>query len=221
MTSKSHGATAVTLLSNGELRTKSVFTDNGYRRELMAYLDTLALGEGDPGLLLADDEDVALTGSERVVNGVLEVDDVETSIVALTVGDDTNTTHVTTTCDHGDNTSVELDEVGDLASGEVNLHGVVDLDSGVGVANAIVLLSACMFSATIHECCLDPKFEYIQPGIINRNEEKSFGKWMRPYERYGARTKSSCATFHSTFPRFPSFNPLIPGILPKLGPTAE
>lgn len=65
------------------------------------------------------------------------MDNVETTIVALTVGDDTNTTHVTTTSDHGDNTSVELDEVGDLAGSKVNLDSVVDLDQGVGVTDAI------------------------------------------------------------------------------------
>jgi len=96
LASKSVSAAAVTLLGDGEL-------------------DTLALGEGDPGLLLADDEDVALTGGELVVNGVLDVDDVEATIVTLTVGDDTNTTHVTTTSGHGDDTSVETDEVLDLA----------------------------------------------------------------------------------------------------------
>lgn len=105
-------------------------------RDVISYLDTLALGQRDPGLLLSNDEDVGLTGGEGVVNSVLDVDDVETSIVALTVSYDTNTTHVTTTGDHADNTSVEAYKVGDLASGNVNLHGVVDLDGRVGVADA-------------------------------------------------------------------------------------
>lgn len=48
---------------------------------------------------------------------------------------DTNTTHVTTTGDHADNTGVEADKVGDLSSGNINLHGVVDLDGRVGVAD--------------------------------------------------------------------------------------
>lgn len=103
----------------------------------MTYLDTLALGKGDPGLVLANDEDVALTSSESVVNGILDVDNVETTIVTFTVGDNTNTTHVTTTSGHDDDTSIEVDEVGDLASGNVNLHGVVDLDGRVGVADTI------------------------------------------------------------------------------------
>lgn len=136
MTGKSVRPAAVTLLGNREL-------------------DTLALGQRDPGLLLSDDaspslvrilltfttsrnlHDVGLTSGKLVVNSVLDVDNVEASVVALTVGDDTNTTHVTTTSDHDNDTSVELDEVGDLASGQVDLDGVVDLDSGVGVADPI------------------------------------------------------------------------------------
>lgn len=141
------GAAAVTLLSNGELHPELAIVSHILRKS--TNLDTLALGERDPGLLAANDEDVALTGSELVVNGILDVDDVETTVVALTVGDDTNTTHVTTTGGHGDNTSVEADEVGDLASGEVNLDGVVDLDGGVGVADTIhqnsVLVLTCVF----------------------------------------------------------------------------
>lgn len=110
-------AAAVTLLSNGEL-------------------DTLALGQGDPGLVLANDEDVALAGGERVVDGVLDVDNGEAAVVALAVGDDTDTAHVATAGDHGNGTSVELDKVGDLAGGELNLDGVVDLDERVRVADA-------------------------------------------------------------------------------------
>lgn len=104
---------------------------------IKTYLDTLALGQRDPGLLLSNDEDVGLTGSESVVNSVLDVDNVETTIVTLTVGDNTNTTHVTTTSSHGDNTSVKTDEVNNLAGGNVDLHGVVDLDGRVGVADTI------------------------------------------------------------------------------------
>lgn len=65
------------------------------------------------------------------------MDNVETTVVALTVSDDTNTTHVTTTSTHDNDASVEADEVNDLAGGKVNLDGVVDLDSGVGVADAV------------------------------------------------------------------------------------
>jgi hypothetical protein len=78
---------------------------------------------------------VGLTSGELVVNSVLQVDNVEASVVALTVSDDTNTTHIATTSDHDDHTSVELDEVGDLAGGQVNLDGVVDLDGRVGVTD--------------------------------------------------------------------------------------
>lgn len=59
------GTTAVTLLRDGEL-------------------DTLALGQGNPGLLLTNDEHVGLAGSEGVVNGILDVSDGETTLVTLT-----------------------------------------------------------------------------------------------------------------------------------------
>lgn len=69
------------------------------------------------------------------------MDNVETTVVTLTVSDDTDTTHVATTSDHDDDTSVELDEVLDLAGGKVNLDGVVDLDGRVGVTDATQLVS--------------------------------------------------------------------------------
>lgn len=118
--SQSLGASAVALLGDGKL-------------------DTLALGEGDPWLLATDNKDVGLTGSKGVVDGVLEVDNGEAAIVTLAVGDDTDTTHVTTTSDHGNGASVELDEVLDLASLKVDLDSVVDLDQRVGVADAVYL----------------------------------------------------------------------------------
>jgi hypothetical protein len=99
-------------------------------------LDTLALWQRDPWLLRSDDEDVVLTCSEGVVYGILDVYNVEASIVTLSVGDDTNTSHITTTSNHSNHTSVELDEIGDLAGSEVNLDGVVDLDSWVRVTDA-------------------------------------------------------------------------------------
>lgn len=64
------------------------------------------------------------------------MDNVEATVVALTMSDDTDTTHVATTSDHDDHTGIELDEVGDLASAEVDLDGVVDLDGWVGVTDS-------------------------------------------------------------------------------------
>jgi hypothetical protein len=98
-------------------------------------LDTLALWQRDPWLLRTNDENVILTGGERVVYGILDVDNVETSVVTLTVCDDTNTTHVTTTSSHGNDASIKLDEVLDFAGGEIDFDGVIDLDSWVWVTN--------------------------------------------------------------------------------------
>ena len=63
------------------------------------------------------------------------MNNVEASVVALTMGNDTNTSHVTTTSNHGNDTSVELDEVGNLAGCEVDLDRVVDLDCWIRVTD--------------------------------------------------------------------------------------
>lgn len=63
------------------------------------------------------------------------MDDVEASVVALAAGDDTHTAHIATARGHGDDAGVKLDEVGNLASGEINLDGIVDLDRWVWVAD--------------------------------------------------------------------------------------
>lgn len=110
------GTTTVSLLGDGKL-------------------DTLALRQGDPGLVGSDDEDVAQPGSEGVIDGVLDVDNVEATIVTFTVGDDTDTTHVTTTGDHDDGTSIEGDVFFNLAGLQINLDGIVDLDERVRVAD--------------------------------------------------------------------------------------
>jgi len=101
-------------------------------------LDTLALGQTDPWPLTANDKDVAFPRGKLVVDGVLDVHNVEASIVSLAVSDDTDTTHVTTTSGHGNDTSVEVDEVNNLAGVQVNLDRVVGLDRRVGVADPII-----------------------------------------------------------------------------------
>jgi hypothetical protein len=98
-------------------------------------LDTLALRQTNPWLLTANDEDVALTGSKLIVDSILDVHNVEATIVTFTMRDDTHTTLIATASHHSDDTSVELDEVGDLARSEVDLDCVIDLDLRVRVAD--------------------------------------------------------------------------------------
>jgi len=108
--------TTISLLSDGELY-------------------TLALRQTYPRLLASDDEHVTLTSGKGIVNGILDVDDVETTIVAFSVCDHTNSAHVTTTSDHGNHSGIKLDKVCNLSGGQVDLDGIIDLDQRVGVSN--------------------------------------------------------------------------------------
>jgi len=98
--------------------------------------DTLALGEGDEGGgSLSDDKHVGYTCGESVTGGILDVGNLEASVVLLDLGDNTNTTQVTTSGDHNHVSNLEAGEVDDLVGGQIELHGVVDLDQGVGVTD--------------------------------------------------------------------------------------
>jgi len=105
-------------------------------------LDALALGQGDPRLgALTDNEDVRCSCSERALKRVLNMYDIETTNMSLTMRDNTSTAHVTTTSDHDDVASVERHEVDDLALLNVELDRVIRLDGGVGIADGAAVMS--------------------------------------------------------------------------------
>ena len=111
------------------------------------YLDTLALRQTDPRLLLANDEDIGLPSSKLVINGVLDMNNSEATVVSLTMSDDTDPTHIATTSDHSDHTGVKLDVVCNLACSQIYLDSVVDLDDWVWVSDSDFSLASliCMF----------------------------------------------------------------------------
>lgn len=115
-------------------------------------LDTLALGQGHPWLVaLADNEDVGDTGGESPVEGVLDVNDIESTDVLLPVHNRTRTAHVTSTSDHDDVASVKLDKVDDLVLLEVELDSVVDLDSRVRVTDSAAVVGDDMGDTLVSE----------------------------------------------------------------------
>lgn len=68
------------------------------------------------------------------------MDDIEASVMSLAMSDNTNTTHIATTSDHGDHASIEVDEVLDLPGRKVNFDGIVHLDGGIWVTNTSISL---------------------------------------------------------------------------------
>ena len=80
----------------------------------VANLDALALWQTYPWLFTSNHEHVGFPCGKRVVNGVLDVYDVETSVMAFAMGDHAHPTHITTTRDHGNDTSIETDKISNL-----------------------------------------------------------------------------------------------------------
>jgi len=103
--------------------------------------DTLLSWEADEGLAaLAEEEDVASSGGELVAGGVLDVDDIEGSWVSLSGEDSTDSADVLTADDLAHVTGVELDPVGDLVGGNVELDGVADLAVWVWVSDGSAIV---------------------------------------------------------------------------------
>merc|ERR1712023_226982 len=102
----------------------------------------MALGGGDHvGLiLLANAEDVANTGGEGLTLGILDVDDIEATRVLVTGSDGSHTTVILTLGHHTGGTSLELDDVGDLAGGKVNLDNVVHTHKRIRVADGAAIV---------------------------------------------------------------------------------
>lgn len=67
------------------------------------------------------------------------MDDIETSVVSLSVCNNTNTSHVTTTGHHANAARIEVNVLSDLSSLKVDLDGVIDLDSRIRVSDTIPL----------------------------------------------------------------------------------
>lgn len=78
--------------------------------------------------------------SECTLQRILHVHDIEPTNVLFSVDDDTRTTHVATASDHDDVAGVELGKLGQLASLDVVLDGVVDGDEGVGVTDGAAVV---------------------------------------------------------------------------------
>ena len=66
-----------------------------------AQLDTLALGQGNVGLVtLANDEHIGQSGGKDVSLGILDVDNVEGAGMSFAVDNGTDTTQISTSGDH-------------------------------------------------------------------------------------------------------------------------
>ena len=80
------------------------------------YLDTLALWQRNPRFLPPNDKHITLSRSERVVNCILYVHNVETTIMTFPVCDHPNTTHVASTSSHSDDGGIEVNELCNLST---------------------------------------------------------------------------------------------------------
>lgn len=76
-----------------------------------------------------------------MTSSVLQVNVILSTVVNVTRSDDTNATQVVTTSDNSQVTNFEGNVGNNLASGEINLDGIVGLDVGVRVSDGATVVS--------------------------------------------------------------------------------
>ena len=113
--------------------------------------DTFTLWQRNPWFtsLGTDDENVGQSGDESVLQGVLNVHQVETSLVLFSVGDNTNTSQVTTTGNHNQSASVKLDKVGYFTGFQVDLDGVVGSDQRIRVSDGSTVVGNNVWNTSL------------------------------------------------------------------------
>jgi len=95
--------------------------------------DTLLGRERDEGFFSStNDENVGETGSEGVTTGILDMSNLVGTGMVLDVLEHTDATNIVATSDENGSAVFILDNGINLVGLKVELHGVVDLDVGVG-----------------------------------------------------------------------------------------
>jgi len=95
--------------------------------------DTLLGRERDEGFFSSTNaENVGETGSEGVATGILDVSNLVGTGMVLDVLEHTDATNIVAASDENAGAVFELDNGINLVGLKVELHGVVDLDVGVG-----------------------------------------------------------------------------------------
>jgi len=89
------------------------------------------------------------------------VDNVKAAYVALTMRDDTHTTHVASTSDHDGITGIKLYKASDLALVDIELDRVIDLNGRVRVANRAAVVGYNVRDTTRTDCHLFHLAEFV------------------------------------------------------------
>lgn len=104
--------------------------------------NTLLLGQRDERLVLVtQDEDVGGEGRPDVATRVTDLDDFVLTHLRVARNDDAHTANVATASGHAQVANIEVDEGRELASGDVDLDDVVDLDIRVRIADDTTIVS--------------------------------------------------------------------------------
>lgn len=88
-----------------------------------------------------------------MAEGILDVDDVERPVVALSASDDTHTTQIPTSGNHDDIANIKLDKVRDFPCGDVDTYSIIDLYLGVRVSYGSPIVGHTVWNTLLPQGC--------------------------------------------------------------------
>jgi len=96
------------------------------------------------------------------------MDNIETSWMSFLVGDDSDTTQITTHGDHNQISNIESHVIGDLSGFQIDLDGIVDLDEWVRISDGSSVMKRNVRDALVSNCGFLDLAEFVL-GFFTRN----------------------------------------------------
>jgi len=114
--------------------------------------NTFTLGQGYQGLIpLTDHKNIGDTGGKGMTGSILDVDDIERSLVLFLVNNGTYATVVMSSSSHGEVANIKLNEITNLSSFQIKHNRIVDLDIRIGVADGATVVSGDVRDSSLTE----------------------------------------------------------------------
>ena len=105
-------------------------------------LDTTTLWKRNPRLVsLTDDEYVSFSSSKRMICSIFNVNDIISTIMSLTMGDNTHSSNIVSSGNHSNVANIKFNVSGNFIRLEIESDSITDLDSRIRITNRTSIMS--------------------------------------------------------------------------------
>jgi len=134
-----------------------------------SFPDTFISGQANHSLVtFTNNEDVSSSGSERVTGRVLDVNDIKSTRMSISGGDNTDSAQISSADDHREVTGIEFDPVLDSAGSKIDFDSVTRFAFWVGVSDGSTVVGDQEWDVVLAQHNLLDLTEFVR-GFFSRN----------------------------------------------------